>query len=129
MYKALPLKFTTSAYVNFSKDICELADFEKHIQAQSVSEQFVTMAKVIAALANGYVDYQNYGVGTDAKSERLQYHTLEEILATSTPLDLSDGMAACFAEIHDAMQVDTPKDVKLKERDYELEELEKQKKS
>ncbi len=130
-FKEIPLQFTVSAYIEFSKNICELDDFSKFLDEKSLTEKVEIISKIIAICANGYVDCVNSGLAIDSDDtkEKLQRYSWEYFAQTLNFKELNEGMSLCMEEINFSMGVDTPTDVKLKERDYELEELEKEKKS
>lgn len=129
-FKDIPLQFTVSAYVEFSRDICELEELSKFFDGKCLSEQIVTMSKIIAICANGYVDCKNsrLAMNNDDTEEKLKKYSWEYFADILTFQELNEGMSLCMEEINFSMGVDAPSDIKLKERDYELEELEKEKK-
>lgn len=131
-FKDIPLQFTVSAYIEFSRNICELDDFNKFLDEKSLAEKVEIISKILAICANGYVNCVNSGLAidnNDSTKEELKRYSWEYFSQTLNFKELNEGMSLCMEEINFSMGVDTPSDVKLKERDYELEELEKEKKS
>lgn len=131
-FKDIPLQFTVSAYIEFSRNICELDDFSKFLDEKSLAEKVEIISKILSICANGYVDCVNSGLAidnNDSTKEKLKRYSWEYFSQTLSFKELNEGMSLCMEEINFSMGVDTPSDVKLKERDYELEELEKEKKS